>query len=58
MPTPLWACAPVFPAWAGVDLSIRIIRIIIAGIPRVGGGRPFPAAMMMRMMRYSPRGRG
>ena len=51
-------CWEVFPAWAGVNLLLRLLTILIASIPRVSGGEPKSESLLSTSNMYSPRERG
>ena len=48
----------VFPAQAGVILTVFLPVILSIRIPRASGGDPVMRSIMNHMMKYSPRKRG
>ena len=49
---------PLFPAWAGVILDDVKDDLLVAAIPRMGGGDPWNLSGAGRVRGYSPHGRG
>ena len=48
----------VFPAWAGVILTVSPFVLFFFGVPRVGGGDPEQKSRRHKEVWCSPRGRG
>ena len=48
----------LFPAYAGVILTVRAIMLESASFPRIRGGDPKPHAVQINTVHFSPHTRG
>nr|CCA82579.1 conserved hypothetical protein [blood disease bacterium R229] len=48
----------VFPAWAGMNRTIKNLAQSTSSVPRVGGDEPVMPSVTLLIWRCSPRGRG